>query len=92
LKKARPFYYAISTVNAKLVGWKILGMAHSKGAAEAEALRSPQAEGNNSYAQTYRANLHVVPKSGLSRFGLNPTGWRYEDAMYAYASLSHSGG
>lgn len=69
-------YYAMSTENAQMCGWTVLGVADTKQHAEEEAYRNLSAfrEGGVAHTpsfrdETWRKNLIVMSKSQAERRG-----------------------
>ena len=66
-------YYSMSTENAAMCGWTVLGVGSTAAEAEVEAEeRLPR--GNDMRADTWRKNLCTMSKSAAIRRGFVPRG------------------
>ena len=64
-------YYALTSQNPQLLGWRIVGIGTTAAEAEREALATlPPLRADNIYAQTDRRNLRIVSKTDARRYGV----------------------
>lgn len=81
-RRRKALYLALSTINARANGFRIIAAGHDKAAVE-NAARAAIGNGIDIYSDTYRKNLAIVSKTVAKRkFGVNwedpcnpPYGW-----------------